>query len=94
MNFKVCFFHPFTGYEFLKPLVCTCSYADVLCSEHVDMVNGQTTEPDSAFEVTTNVDGGQTTKSDSTKTAVEQLAPPGKKMKTNTKDRKGKTPGL
>jgi hypothetical protein len=72
-----------------RPLVRTRSYADVLRSDYVEAVEGRATEPDSAFEVA-NVEGGQTTESDGTKTAVE--APPKKKMKISAKDGKGKTP--
>jgi hypothetical protein len=75
-----------------KPLVRTRSYADVLRANDVDMVEGQSAEPDSAFEVA-NVEDGQTTESDGMETAVEQ-APPRKKMKINTKAKKGKAPSV
>ena len=75
-----------------KPLVRTRSYADVLRANDVDMVEGQSAEPDSAFEPA-NVEDGQTTESDGMETAVEQ-APPRKKMKVDTKRKKGKAPSL
>ena len=72
-----------------RPLVRTRSYADVLRSEDVEAVEQQATKPDGAFKMA-NVEDGQSTESDGTKTAVE--APPRKKMKTGTKDGKGKAP--
>lgn len=75
-----------------KPLVRTRSYADVLRGDDVDMVEGQSAEPDSAFEVA-NIEDSQMTESDGMETAVEQ-APPRKKMKVNKKDRKGTAPAV
>lgn len=77
-----------------KPLVRTRSYADVLRGDDSDvgMADGQSAKPDSEFQ-TADVEDGQTTESDGMETAVEELAPPRKKMKINQDTgRKGKAP--
>jgi hypothetical protein len=82
-----------------RPLVRTRSYADVLRGDYSGNIDGQSAEPDSAFEMPVgDAADGQTTESagsDGMETVVEQpLAPPRKKMKINKKDKKGKAPGV
>ena len=82
-----------------RPLVCTHSYANVLHGDYSGNIDGQSAEPDSAFEMPVgDAADGQTTESaasDGMETVVEQpLAPPRKKITINKKDQKGKAPGV